>query len=127
MTWMRSSCALSIRQFFSELHNLQVIRQLRSRGVRWSEHGGTPRQAEGAIAGKTFVLTGTLPSMAREKARELIESAGGKVIGSVSRKTDYVVAGADPGSKHDRALELGITILDQAGLLALVRAGSEKP
>ena len=118
--------ALSIRQFFSERHNLQVIRQLRSRGVRWSEHGGTPRQAEGAIAGKTFVLTGTLPSMAREKARELIESAGGKVIGSVSRKTDYVVAGADPGNKHDRALELGITILDEAGLLALVRAGRGK-
>ena len=118
--------ALSIRQFFSERHNLAVIRQLRGAGVRWPEDAGTPRQSEGALAGKTFVLTGTLPSMSREKARELIEAAGGKVIGSVSGKTDYVVAGADPGSKHDRALELGITILDQAGLLTLTRAGTGK-
>lgn len=118
--------AMSIRQFFSEPHNLAVIRQLRSAGVRWPEHAGTPRQPEGALAGKTFVLTGTLPSMAREEARELVESAGGKVSGSVSRKTDYLVAGADPGSKYDRALELGITILDQAGLLALTRAGTGK-
>jgi DNA ligase (NAD+) len=119
--------ALSIRQFFSERHNLQVIRQLRSGGVRWPEHGGTPRQPEGALAGKTFVLTGTLPMMSREAARELVESAGGKVGGSVSKKTDYVVAGIDPGSKHDRALELGITILDEAGLLALTRAARGKP
>jgi DNA ligase (NAD+) len=118
--------AMSIRQFFSERHNLEVIGQLRSAGVRWSEHAGTPRQPEGPVAGKTFVLTGTLPSMAREDARELIESAGGKVSGSVSRKTDYIVAGADAGSKHDRAVELGITILDEAGLLALTRAGREE-
>ena len=119
--------AMSIRQFFSERHNLDVIRQLRSGGVRWPEHAGTPRQPEGVLAGKTFVLTGTLPSMAREEARALIELAGGKVSGSVSRKTDYVVAGADPASKYDRALELGITILDEAGLLALARAGRGKP
>lgn len=118
--------AMSIRQFFSERHNLEVIRQLRSAGVRWSEHAGAPRQPEGPLAGKTFVLTGTLPSIAREEARELIESAGGKVSGSVSRKTDYIVAGADAGSKHDRALKLGITILDEAGLLALTRAGRGK-
>ena len=117
--------AMSIRQFFSEPHNLAVIRQLRSAGVRWPEHAGTPRQP-GALAAKTFVLTGTLPSMAREEAREWSESAGGKVSGSVSRKTDYLVAGADPGSKHDRALELGITILDEAGLLALTGAGTGK-
>ena len=118
--------ALSIRQFFSEPHNLAVIRQLRSAGVRWPEHAGMPRKPEGALAGKTFVLTGTLPSMAREAARELVESAGGKVHASVSTKTDYLVAGADPGSKYDRALKLGIKILDEAGLLALTGAGTGK-
>ena len=114
--------AMSIGQFLSERHNLDVIGQLRSAGVRWPEHAGTPREPEGVLAGKTFVLTGTLPTMAREEARSLIESAGGKVSGSVSGKTDYLVAGADPGSKYDRALELGIAILDEAGLLALARA-----
>jgi len=120
--------ALSIRQFFSEPHNLKVVSALRDprHGVHWPEHAGMPRQPAGALAGKTLVLTGTLPSMAREEARELVESAGGKVSGSVSRKTDYLVAGADPGSKYDRALELGVTILDEAGLLALTRAGTEK-
>jgi DNA ligase (NAD+) len=73
-----------------------------------------------AVAGKTFVLTGTLPTMGRDQAKGLVEAAGGKVSGSVSKKTHYVVAGAEAGSKLDKALELGITVLDEAGLLALL-------
>jgi DNA ligase (NAD+) len=72
------------------------------------------------VSGKTFVLTGTLPHLTREAAAARIESAGGKVAGSVSRKTDYVVVGADPGSKHDKALELGIAVLDEERLLELL-------
>jgi DNA ligase (NAD+) len=73
------------------------------------------------IAGKRFVLTGTLPSMTKDDAKERIEARGGRVAGSVSKKTDYVVAGADPGSKYDKARELGIPIVDEAGLLELLK------
>ena len=72
------------------------------------------------MAGKTFVLTGTLPSMGRDEARELLEAAGAKVTGSVSKKTDYVVAGAEAGSKLDKAQTLGIPVLDQQGMLDLL-------
>ncbi len=123
--------AQSIAGFFSEKHNREVIGQLRARGVRWQESEG-PGQAQvmlgpnissgaGNIAGKTFVLTGTLPNLTREDAKERIEAAGGKVTGSVSKRTDYVVAGADPGSKYEKAVELGITILDEPGLLQLLQ------
>jgi DNA ligase (NAD+) len=78
------------------------------------------KAAAGHVAGLTFVLTGTLPNLSREAARERIEAGGGKVSGSVSKRTDYVVAGADPGSKLDRAAALGIPVLDEAGLLALL-------
>jgi DNA ligase (NAD+) len=74
----------------------------------------------GKAGGKIFVLTGSLPNLTREDATEKIEAVGGKVTGSVSAKTDYVVAGADPGSKYDKAVELGITVLDEAGLLQLL-------
>ena len=74
----------------------------------------------GAVSGKTFVLTGTLPHLAREEAKARIEAGGGKVTGSVSGNTDYVVVGAEPGSKHRQALELGIATLDEAGLLQLL-------
>jgi DNA ligase (NAD+) len=116
--------AESIAGFFAEKHNREVIEQLRAGGVRWKEDAGTQAQAgtstgagTGSVIGKIFVLTGALPNLDREDAREKIEAAGGKVTGSVSKKTDYVVAGADPGSKYDRAIELGIPILDEAGLL----------
>ena len=75
----------------------------------------------GKLGGKTFVLTGTLPNLSREDAKEKIEALGGKVSGSVSKKTDYIVAGADPGSKYDKAAELRITILDETGLLQLMQ------
>ncbi len=110
----------SIAQFFAEAHNREVIAQLREQGVAWEEGPGAAPSAGGTLAGKTFVLTGTLPAMSREAAKEKIEAAGGKVSGSVSKKTDYVVAGAEPGSKFTKAQELGVTILDEAGLLALL-------
>jgi DNA ligase (NAD+) len=111
--------AQSIVQFFAEAHNTDVIRSLREAGVHWPENEGRQREA-GALSGKMFVLTGTLPTLSRDQAKEKIETAGGKVAGSVSKKTDYVVAGVEAGSKLIRAQELGITILDEAGLLALL-------
>ena len=120
--------AESIAEFFRENHNCEVIKQLRASGIRWKEDEGTQAKASvditpdvGKAGGKIFVLTGGLPNLTREDARERIEAAGGKITGSVSTKTDYVVAGADPGSKYDKAVELGITILDEAGLLQLLR------
>jgi DNA ligase (NAD+) len=117
--------AESIIDFFAERHNLEVIEQLRAGGVRWEEGAGVyqaqARLSVGKLGGKTFVLTGTLPNLGRDDAKEKIEALGGKVVGSVSKKTDYVVAGADPGSKLDKALELGIAILDEEGLLQLLQ------
>jgi DNA ligase (NAD+) len=113
--------AQSILDFFAEVHNREVIERLRQTGVKWPEGSGKKR--DGAMSGKTFVLTGSLPSLTRDEAKEKIEAAGGKVAGSVSKKTDYVVAGADPGSKYTKAQELSIDILDEAGLLALLKKG----
>jgi DNA ligase (NAD+) len=110
--------AASIAQFFREPHNLDVVQQLRQLGVNWTEGAGEGT-AERTFSGKTFVLTGTLPRMTRDEAQELIESLGGRVSGSVSKKTDYVVAGAEPGTKHDKARKLGIKVLDEDGLLKL--------
>jgi DNA ligase (NAD+) len=112
----------SIVDFFAEAHNRRVIEALRDPavgGVHWPEHAGAER-SDGPLAGKTLVLTGSLPDLSRDEAKARIEAAGGKVAGSVSKKTDYVVAGAEPGSKYDKAIALGITILDQEGLLGLL-------
>ncbi|MBS0485380.1 MAG: NAD-dependent DNA ligase LigA [Proteobacteria bacterium] len=110
--------AQSIADFFAEAHNREVIEQLRACGVHWDEHEEKPVLAAAAapLSGKTFVLTGTLPTMSREEAKERIEALGGKVSGSVSKKTDYVVVGTDPGSKYDKAVSLGVTILDETAL-----------
>ena len=110
--------AKSVAEFFDEPHNVEVVEQLRAAGVHWVE--GAPRDTAGVLAGKTVVLTGTLPDLSRDQAKELIEAAGGRVTGSVSKKTDFVVAGSEAGSKLDKARTLGIEVLDQAGLQALL-------
>jgi DNA ligase (NAD+) len=111
--------AESITNFFSEAHNQSVIAELRSAGIIWSESDGK-QSATGKLLGKTFVLTGTLPNLSRDDAKDKIEAEGGKVSGSVSKKTDYVVVGSDAGSKLDKAQELGIMILDENALLELL-------
>ena len=111
--------AQSLLQFFAEPHNREVIAQLRAAGVHWPEER-PQRVPLGALAGKTFVLTGTLPTLSREEAKEWIERLGGKVAGSVSKKTTYVIAGADPGSKLDRANELGVAVLNETQFKDLI-------
>lgn len=111
--------AQSIAHFFLEQHNRDAIRQMREAGVTWDETERAPA-ADLPLSSKTFVLTGTLSGMTRDEAKARIEALGGKVTGSVSRKTDYVVAGADPGSKLDKARELGVPVLDERGLLELL-------
>jgi len=111
--------AAHIHHFFQQRHNRDVVAALRKAGVHWQD--GEPKKAsEGPLVGKTFVITGTLPSMGRDEAKDRIVAKGGKVSGSVSKKTSYVVVGADPGSKYTKAQELGVAILDEAGLLHLL-------
>jgi DNA ligase (NAD+) len=112
--------AESIAAFMRERHNREVIEQLRAVGVHWKEGERARAPQAGPFAGKILVLTGTLGTMTRDEAKERIEAAGGKVTGSVSKKTDYVVAGAEAGSKLDRAQELGVRILDEQEFRALL-------
>ncbi|MDP2016747.1 NAD-dependent DNA ligase LigA [Hydrogenophaga sp.] len=111
--------AQSLRTFFDQPHNREVVEQLRACGVTWEE-GEPAERAPQPLAGKTFVLTGTFPTLKREDAKAMLEAAGAKVAGSVSKKTDYVVAGTEAGSKLDKAIELGVAVLDEAGMLALL-------
>ncbi|MNE68443.1 DNA ligase [compost metagenome] len=98
-----------------------MLEQLRGEcGIHWPE-GPPAEKPPQLLAGKTVVLTGTLPTMGRDEAKDLLEAAGAKVAGSVSKKTSYVVAGADAGSKLAKAEELGVPVLDEAGLLALLK------
>jgi DNA ligase (NAD+) len=113
--------AKSIRTFFDQPHNREVVEQLRACGVHWAE-GEPAARAPQPLAGKTFVITGTLPTLSRDEAKDRVEAAGGKVAGSVSKKTDYVVAGAEAGSKLTKAQELGVTVIDESGLLTLLGA-----
>lgn len=111
--------AQSLRTFFDQPHNREVVEQLRACGVHWDEGAPAERAAQ-PLAGKTFVLTGTFPTLKREQAKEMLEAAGAKVAGSVSKKTDYVVAGEEAGSKLDKARELGVAVIDEAAMLALL-------
>jgi DNA ligase (NAD+) len=109
------------RTIYEQLHDpqmLALIEDLREQGLGFEEEGPPP--GEGRLAGKTFVLTGTLPSLTREQASEAIVAAGGKVTGSVSRKTDYVAAGESPGSKLAQAERLGVPVIDEQGLRELL-------
>ena len=117
----------SIHRFFAEPHNREVIGALLDAGV--APVGGPPRSvqadpdaAQMPLAGRSFVITGTLPSLSRDEAAARIRAAGGSVVGSVSRKTDFVVAGDAAGSKLQKATELGIAVIDEAGLLSLIEA-----
>jgi DNA ligase (NAD+) len=110
--------AKSIRQFFDEPHNLKVIHELRAAGVRWPESEG--RRVSPPGDSKTFVLTGSLETMTRDDARAMIEGKGHKVAGSVSKRTDYVVAGVDSGTKLAKAVELGVVVLDEKQFLKLM-------
>lgn len=110
--------AASIHTFFAQAHNREVVEQLRACGITWEE--GEAKVASGPLVGRTVVLTGTLPTLSRDQAKDMLEAAGAKVAGSVSKKTDFVVAGTDAGSKLTKAQELGINILDESGLLSLL-------
>lgn len=103
--------------FMSEAHNREVIEQLLALGI---EFQAEERIAGVDLSGKTFVLTGTLPTMSRDQAKALLEAAGAKVAGSVSQKTSFVVAGADAGSKLEKANELGVPVIDEAALIKML-------
>ena len=111
--------ALSLRTFFDQAHNREVVEQLRACGLTWQE-GAPAALTPKPLTGKTFVITGTLPGLSRDQAKDLIEMAGGKVAGSVSKKTSYLVAGAEAGSKLDKAQELGVAVLDETALKELL-------
>ncbi len=112
--------AESVHAFFAEPHNREVIEQLRACGLSWPE-GQAPDASTQILLGKTIVLTGTLPTLSREQAQAMLEAAGAKVAGSVSKKTSYVVAGAEAGSKLTKAQELGVPVLDEAQMLGLLQ------
>jgi len=125
--------AESVRQYFRDPRNLYLLARLEEAGVTMAaparadtgaagaREGGGRGGAQGPLSGKTLVLTGTLPTLSRQQATDLIEAAGGRVTGSVSTKTDYVVVGEEAGSKLTRARELGISLLDEEGLRTLLR------
>jgi DNA ligase (NAD+) len=113
----------AILEFFAQPANLALIQSLKEAGVDMTAE---KKQRSAQLAGMTFVLTGTLPTLTREEAKARIEAAGGKTAGSVSKKTSYVVAGEEAGSKLDKAHELKVPVLDEAGLLALLEAGSNR-
>ncbi|MDH5240603.1 MAG: NAD-dependent DNA ligase LigA [Gammaproteobacteria bacterium] len=112
--------AARVRAFFAEEHNLEVIARMQEYGVVWQESDPKVVAEDGILGGKTFVITGTLPTMTRDAAKDLIQAAGGKVAGSVSSKTDYLVAGEKAGSKLAKAEKLNVDIIDEADLLKLV-------
>ena len=116
--------ASRIRAFFDEAHNREVISRLRDAGVSWTESEPRSAPGDGPLAGKTFVLTGTLSAMTRDEAKLRIQSLGGKVTGSVSKKTDYVIFGDKAGSKLSKAQQLGVETLDESQFEALLKGMS---
>ena len=114
--------AQSVNDFFKQPHHKTIVDLLIAAGITWPAIAGTASDAHRPLLGKTLVITGTLPTLSRDEAKDLIEAAGGKASGSVSKKTDWLVAGEEAGSKLDKARELGIAILDEAGLKALLAA-----
>ena len=117
--------AQSIRTFFEQPHNREVVEQLRACGITWDEGDGEADVAPRPLSGQTIVLTGTLPTLARDAAKAMIEAAGGKVAGSVSKKTNFVVAGEEAGSKLDKAQALGVRVIGEAELLAMLGADAQ--
>ncbi len=112
--------ARSIRDFFADEQNVALVERLRSAGLQFTYDAPQPMAQVEGVAGRTFVLTGTLPNLTRDEAKKRIEAAGGKVTGSVSKKTDFLVAGEEAGSKLEKARTLGIKVLDEAELLELL-------
>ena len=112
--------AQSVLTFFAQAHHQEIVAQLRACGVRWEE-GSPAERFPKPLNGQTFVLTGTLPTLSRDEAKAMLEDAGAKVAGSVSQKTSYVVAGSEAGSKLEKALALGVPVLDEIGLLSLLK------
>ena len=111
--------AANVAAYFADAENRAIVDRLLASGITWPALGGGPSQ--GAFAGRTFVLTGTLDTLTRDAAQEAIIARGGKVSGSVSKKTQYVVAGAEAGSKLKKAQDLGVTVLDEPAFLELLK------
>jgi len=112
--------AKSLTNWYTDSHNKSLVERLRKAGLNFKSELYKPRAAAGPLTGKTFVLTGTMPNLKREEAAAKIEAAGGKVSGSVSKKTDFVVAGEEAGSKLDKANALGIKVIDEAEFLKML-------
>ncbi|MDX1329398.1 MAG: NAD-dependent DNA ligase LigA, partial [Burkholderiaceae bacterium] len=112
--------ALSIQTFFQQPAQRDMVHAIQALGVRWAEHDGLADMAALPLSGVTVVLTGTLPTLSRDEAKALLEAKGAKVAGSVSKKTHYVVAGAEAGSKLEKAQALGVPVIDEAGLIQLL-------
>ena len=115
--------AQSVHDFFNQPHHREMVEQLRAAGLEWPAIEATGSDVPRPLLGKTLVLTGTLPTLGRDEAKALIEAAGGKVSGSVSKKTTWVVAGEEAGSKLDKARDLGVAVVDEAGLRQLLAEG----
>ena len=117
--------AQSVEAFFRQPHHRTIVDLLIAAGITWPAIEGTASDAHRPLLGKTLVITGTLPTLSRDEAKDLIEAAGGKASGSVSKKTDWLVAGEEAGSKLEKAQSLGVAIIDEAGLLALLAAPAD--
>jgi DNA ligase (NAD+) len=113
--------AAHVKKFFSEAHNLEVIKNLLIAGITWPKPPGIKQQHVSLLTGKNFVLTGSLSELSREQATTLLQGLGAKVTSSVTKKTDYVIVGQNAGSKLTHAQELGLTILTEKNFLSLLK------